>query len=79
METVELSAHHIENEKSKQAYLDATHKMAMDYIQQYVSGLITFDELAGGFENLSHNVKLIGSKDGLLCPNTGLRFHKDFR
>ena len=79
MQTVTLSDRHIENEKSKQAYLDATHKMAMDYIQQYVSGLITFDELAGGFENLSHNVKLIGSKEGLLCPNTGLRFYREFR
>jgi hypothetical protein len=65
--------------ETKQQFLDATHKMAMEHIQQYVSGLITFSELANGFESLAENVKLIGSKDGLLCPNTGLRFHKDFR
>jgi hypothetical protein len=63
----------------KQQYLDVTHKRAMEQIQQYVSGLITFNELANGFESLAENLKTIGSHDGLLCPNTGLRFHKDFR
>jgi hypothetical protein len=65
--------------ETKQQYLDVTHKRAMEQIQQYVSGLITFNELANGFESLAENLKTIGSCDGLLCPNTGLRFHKDFR
>ena len=58
----------------KQQYLDVTHKRATEQIQRYVSGLITFNELANGFEHLSENLKTIGSCDGLLCPNTGIRF-----
>jgi len=65
--------------ETKQQMLEATHKMAMEHLQQYASGLITLTELARGIESLAENQKLIGSKDGLLCPNTGLRFHKDFR
>jgi len=67
------------SDEIKQQYLDATHKRATEQIQQYVSGLITFNELAKRFEFLAENLETIGSRDGLLCPNTGLRFHKDFR
>ena len=64
----------------KQQVLDATHKRTMEHLQLYASGLITFTELASSIEMLAEEIKiLVGSKDGLLCPNTGLRFHKDFR
>lgn len=68
------------SEGIKQQVLDATHKRTMGHLQLYASGLITFTELASSIEMLAEEIKiLVGSKDGLLCPNTGLRFHKDFR
>ena len=68
------------SEVIKQQVLDATHKRAMEHLQLYASGLITFTELANSIVMLAEEIKiLVGSKDGLLCPNTGLRFHKDFR
>jgi hypothetical protein len=70
----------ITNDDIKQGVLNATHKRAMEHLQQYASGLITFTELAEGIEMLAEDVKLlVGEKHGLLCPNTGLRFHKNFR
>ena len=75
-----VSERQIENDKFKQQVLEAVHTRTMEYIQQYVSHLITFTELAEGIVMLDEDVQqLVGSKDGLLCPNTGLRFHKNFR
>ena len=80
METVTLSDRQIESDKFKQQVLDAVHTRTMEYLQQYASHLITFAELSEGIAMLDEDVKqLVGSKEGLLCPNTGLRFYKDFR
>jgi hypothetical protein len=77
---VEISDRQIEGDKFKQQVLEAVHTRTMEYLQQYASGLITFTELAEGIVMLDEDVQqMVGSKDGLLCPNTGLRFHKDFR
>lgn len=80
MQTVTLSDRQIESDKFKQQVLDAVHIRTTEYLQQYISGLITFTELAEGIAMLDEDVKrMVGSKEGLLCPNTGLRFYKDFR
>ena len=80
MQTVTLSDRQIEGDKFKQQVLDAVHIRTMEYLQQYASHLITFTELAEGIAMLDEDVKqLVGSKEGLLCPNTGLRFYKEFR
>ena len=80
MQTVTLSDRQIEGDKFKQQVLDAVHIRTMEYLQQYASHLITFTELAEGIAMLDEDVKqMVGSKEGLLCPNTGLRFYKEFR
>ena len=80
MQTVTLSDRQIEGDKFKQQVLDAVHIRATEYLKQYASHLITFTELAEGIAMLDEDVKqMVGSKEGLLCPNTGLRFYKEFR
>ena len=80
MQTVTLSDRQIESDKFKQQVLDAVHIRTTEYLQQYASHLITFTELAEGIAMLDEDVKrMVGSKEGLLCPNTGLRFYREFR
>lgn len=63
------------NIEQKQNLLEALHNKSFEHLQMYVSGLITLVELARVIKELdSVFTQRIETMDGLLCPNTGLRF-----
>jgi hypothetical protein len=63
------------NLEQKQNLLEALHNKTINDLQMYASGLTTLTELAMSIGN-SERVfsQRIESMEGLLCPNTGLRF-----
>jgi hypothetical protein len=61
--------------EQKQNLLDALHNKALEHLQMYASGLITLTEFALAIKELEKVfTQRICTMEGLVCPNTGLRF-----